>query len=173
MSLNLSDFPWVAVLQSMGKTALAYIFMLAGLRLIGKRVFRGIGPQELILITLLAKIVGDNIVSKEAGLISNIADGLTLFAMIYLVDCIPSLRHFVEGGQEVLYENSILNPEALARNMLSENDLQRVARDYGRKSYQDFERITLEKDGRLTGILKKEFRESQTHHMPLTQQKRF
>jgi uncharacterized membrane protein YcaP (DUF421 family) len=96
-----------------------------------------------------------------------------LFAMIYLVDCIPSLRHFVEGGQEVLYENSILKPEALARNMLSENDLQRVARDYGRKSYQDFERITLEKDGRLTGILKKEFRESQTHHMPLTQQKRF
>jgi uncharacterized membrane protein YcaP (DUF421 family) len=160
MHFYFTHIHWSDVLFSMAKTAVVYIVMLAGVRLIGKRVFRGMGPQELILITLLAKIMGDNVVSKQAGLISNIADGFMLFFMIYLIDRFAFLRHFVEGGKEIVYENNILNKDILVRNMLSENDLQRVARDYGRKSFHDFEQITLEKDGRLTGILKMQFRET-------------
>jgi uncharacterized membrane protein YcaP (DUF421 family) len=151
------EVPWNAVFISMGKTAVVYAFMLGGMRLLGKRAFRGIGIQEVVLATLLAKIAADHIVVQEAGLVSNLADGVTLFVMIYFVDRFPVIRHFVEGDSSTIYKNGMICHEVLKKYMMSENDLSQVARDYGRSSYKDFEQIILEKDGRLTGILKKEF----------------
>jgi uncharacterized membrane protein YcaP (DUF421 family) len=142
------------ILPIIGKTSVVYVFILLGLKVIGRRALRGMGPQELILITLLAKVVGDHVVPEKAGLGGNIVAGLTLFALISIVDRIPMLKRWVEGKPIVVYEHGNIKRKELACNMLTEADLERAARDYGRNTITDFDTITLEKDGRLTGIPK-------------------
>jgi uncharacterized membrane protein YcaP (DUF421 family) len=147
-----------AVLQTIGKTCIIYCFILSGMKLIGRRSLSGFGPQELILITLMAKVVGDRIVSPEAGLWGNLAAGVTLMLLISLFDRIPWLRRWIEGPPIALYKNGEIYDAVLKQNMLSERDLQRTARNYGRDSIQAFESLILEKDGRITGVLKEEYR---------------
>lgn len=142
------------LLPIIGKTAAVYCFILFGLQMIGRRSLRGMGPQELILITLLAKLVGDHVVPEKTGFIGNLTAGLTLFAILTLVDRITPLRHWVEGKPLVIYQNGTIDRSMLKRNLLTEADLLRVARDYGQSDFEDFEKILIEKDGRLTGVLK-------------------
>jgi uncharacterized membrane protein YcaP (DUF421 family) len=147
------------ILPIIGKTSVVYFFILLGLKIVGRRALRGMGPQELILITLLAKVVGDHVVPENAGLMGNLVAGITLFAWISIVDRIPFLKKWVEGIPIVVYQNGTLKRQALNDNMLTEADLERTARDYGFDSIQEFEQITLEKDGRLTGIVKESYRQ--------------
>ena len=142
------------LLLVVARTAGVYCFILLGMRIVGRRTFRGLGPHELILLTLLAKIVSDNIIPKETGMTGNLVAGLTLFGLVWLVNLSPSVRHAIEPEPVTLCEEGMINEAMLKRHMLSERDLERVARDYGRRDWKDFECIVLEKDGHLTGILK-------------------
>lgn len=142
------------ILPIIGKTSVVYLFILLGLKVVDRRALRGMGPQELILITLLAKVVGDHVVPEHAGLLGNLVAGITLFAWISIVDRVPFLKKWAEGSPIVVYENGTLKKQELDCNMLSEADLDRTAREYGLDSIQGFERIIIEKDGRLTGVLK-------------------
>jgi uncharacterized membrane protein YcaP (DUF421 family) len=148
------------ILPIIGRTCVVYVFILIGLKCIGRRALRGMGPQELFLITLLAKVVGDHVVPPQAGIGGNVVAGLTLFTLISIVDRIPMLKKWVEGTPIVVYEHGAIQRKELACNLLSEADLERTARDYGRETMNDFETITLEKDGRLTGVLKQAHEQS-------------
>jgi uncharacterized membrane protein YcaP (DUF421 family) len=152
--------PWLdphmihELLMIMAKVTVVYAFMLIGLRVVGRRTLSDLGPQELILVTLLAKLVGDELIPKDTGLAGNLVGGMTLFALVLVVNKFPAFRHWIEPSPVVVYEHGRVYSKRLEHHMMSERDLERTARDYGRKSYADFERIVLERDGQLTGVLK-------------------
>ena len=150
----LSSLPWAALGTVVLKVSIVYWFMMLGLKCLGRRAFGQMGPQEFILIAILAKIMADQIIPRELGLLGNITGALTLFFYVALIERIPFLRRFLQGKPIPLLENGIPITKNLKRSHLSEDDLKRVAREYGFESYDIFQIITLEQDGRLTGVLK-------------------
>jgi len=150
----LPSIPWPALGTVVLKVSFVYWFMMLGLKCLGRRAFGQMGPQEFILIAILAKIMGDQIITHEMGILGNITGGLTLFFYVALIERVPFLRRFLQGKPIPLLQSGLPIAENLKRSHLSEDDLKRVAREYGFESYNVFQVIILEQDGRLTGVLK-------------------
>jgi len=150
----LPSIPWPALGTVVLKVSFVYWFMMLGLKCLGRRAFGQMGPQEFILIAILAKIMGDQIITHEMDILGNITGGLTLFFYVALIERVPFLRRFLQGKPIPLLQNGLPIAENLKRSHLSEDDLKRVAREDGFESYDVFQVIILEQDGRLTGVLK-------------------
>jgi uncharacterized membrane protein YcaP (DUF421 family) len=149
-----TSVPWSEILTIIGKVSLVYWFMMLGLKALGRRAIGQLGPHEFILIAILAKIMADQIVTREVGLWGNIAGGLTLLFYVGLIERVPWLRNFLQGSPIVLLQRGEPQMEALKKSHLSVEDLNGAARTYGFADYHVFETVYLERDGKLTGILK-------------------
>jgi len=154
----LEHFPWLTLGSIVIKISIVYWLMLLGLKWVGRRAIGQMGPHEFILLAILAKIMSDEIITPEAGLWGNIVGGLTLLLYVWLIDKISLLRDFIQGKPIQLLSKNGLDHSALKRNNVSKEDLNCIARQYGFKSYEVFDQIYLERDGKLTGILKPNIR---------------
>jgi uncharacterized membrane protein YcaP (DUF421 family) len=149
----MNPFFW-GLLSVFLKTTVIYWIIILGLRMLGRRAIGQLGPHEFILIALLTKIMADQIVVKELGLWGNIVGGGTLFLYVAFIDANPALRAWVQGSPLYLIKNGEINHDLLKQHHLSTDDLHRVARHYGHASYDVFESIVMERDGRFSGVFK-------------------
>jgi uncharacterized membrane protein YcaP (DUF421 family) len=136
------------------KTSVIYWVIILGLRMLGRRAIGQLGPHEFILIALLTKIMADQIITKELGLWGNLVGGLTLFLYVALIDSNSALRAWVQGSPLYLMKKGEVDHRILTKHHLSIEDLERVARHYGYATHEVFEAIVMERDGRLSGVLK-------------------
>lgn len=144
------------------QTAVALWFILIGLKLVGRRVFGELAPQDLLLIVLVAEAVSTGLVPQEAGFTGSMVSVTVLMLNVWLMESIPQLRSWLESDAVVLYERRKLNREAMARYHISEGDLEKVARDYGHSRIDDFSKLVLEGDGSITGVLRAKKRDGDT-----------
>jgi uncharacterized membrane protein YcaP (DUF421 family) len=145
---------WHSLTLIFFKTTVVYWSIIFGIKLLGRRALGQLGPQEFILIALLTKLMGDEIVPKELGLWGNLVAGTTLFCYVGLIDSIPFLRGWIQGPCIYLMKNGQIDLKTLKRNHLSEQDLDSVARKYGFSNHHAFDSIILERHGRMTGIVR-------------------
>jgi uncharacterized membrane protein YcaP (DUF421 family) len=139
---------WDSIGLTVIQTLVVYWFVLVGLKLVGRRVFGVLGPQEIVVIVLIAESQSSALNLQNGGFWDSIA----------AVERIPILNHWVEGPPKKLYTDSHgTNQTVMSRYSVSEEDLNKVVREYGVPDLQAFECLTLESDGTITGILKPEF----------------
>ena len=148
------SIPWGAAGRSALQTAVLYVFLLAGLELTGRRVFAEQGPQDLLVLLLVAEACNLGLTDQEAGYWGTVASVLTIFVMGGVTERVPFLRRLVAGRPMTLFEEGRLDERALKKGMIDESDLEEVAREYGLRSYREFETVTLEGNGHITGVLK-------------------
>ncbi len=91
---------------------------------------------------------------KNPSIWNSIATGLTLLISVLIVNTIPPLEKFITGKPTVLVKDGQLNSKAMKRTLIDVDDINKMAREYGFQSYEAFTTIILEKDGKLTGIIK-------------------
>lgn len=150
--------PWDAVGHSILQTIAIYWLLLLGLKLVGRRVFGEMGPQDLIILLLIAEACDLGLSDEKAGFWGTIASVLTILAMGGLIERLTPLRQLLEERSVTLMKNGRLDRIQMRRNMVQEEDLNHTAREYGLASYRDFELMTLESDGKITGIVRPEKR---------------
>lgn len=154
--------PWQAVGIAVLQTSIIFCVVIIGLKMVGRRVFGELAPQDLVLLLLIAEATNAGLTTQDGGFWSTMASVLTVLFLGALSDRLPPLRRFVEEHTIPLMENGKLIEEALKKNLVEEEDLQSLARKYGFPHYNAFETITLECDGSLSGVLKPEYRQART-----------
>lgn len=151
--MDVFTFPgWELIGFSILQTATLFCFILAGLRMIGRRVFAERGPQDLITIVLVAEACNQGLAHQDAGYWGAFFSALTIFFLGWLVDRVPFLRRLLEDKPLLLYSDGQLRRHTMRKHMISENDLHETARERGLASYTDFMTIVLENDGHITGV---------------------
>lgn len=148
------SIPWEAAGRSALQTAVLYVFLLIGLELTGRRVFAEQGPQDLLVLLLVAEACDLGLTDQEAGYWGAIASVLTIFFLGGLTERIPALRRLAGGRPMTLFGEGRIDERALKKGMIDESDLEEVAREYGLRSYREFETMVLEGNGHITGVLK-------------------
>lgn len=143
--------PLEAIGVSVLQTTLLFCALLIGLRLIGRRVFAEKGPQDLIIIVLVAEACDLGLTDERAGFWGSVASVLTIFLLGYLSERISFLRHLLSQKPLLLYRDDMLEKDTMEKHMIDEDDLDELAREKGFASYKDFEEIVIEGDGQLTG----------------------
>jgi uncharacterized membrane protein YcaP (DUF421 family) len=146
------DIPWDMVGLAAVQTFSLYVLVLCGLKLVGRRVFAELGPQDLILLLLVAEACDIGLTPEEAGYWGTIASVVTLLVIVGITERIGFLRKIVENKPVVLFHNGRLLVK-LDKYLINEDDLDRSVRKYGVSSYQDVDMLILEEDGNISAVL--------------------
>ncbi|HEY9685788.1 MAG TPA: YetF domain-containing protein [Coleofasciculaceae cyanobacterium] len=124
------------------------------------------GPQDLIILLLIAESCDLGLANEKAGYWGTIASVLTILVMGGIIERVPFIRKWLDGPTVVLCKDGQPDRKQMRKCLVDEDDLEKVAREYGMESYRDFNIIVLEGDGSLTGIVKPEFRRLQKQEAP-------
>ncbi len=150
------------------QTITVYWFILLGLKWAGRRLFAEKGPQDLVILLLIAEASNLGITHEDAGYWGAIASVITIILMGSLIERIPPLRDFLDDEKVLLFKDGHLNRPLLKKYLLEERDLEEMAREYGAESYHAFDSIYLEGSGDLTGVLKTFFRIKKDDSRPVS-----
>ncbi|MGH9938252.1 MAG: DUF421 domain-containing protein [Blastocatellia bacterium] len=133
------------------RPVIVYVFLVAALRVFGKRELAQLNPFDLVVLLSLSNTVQNAIIGDDTSVTGGLIGAFSLLAVNYLVVRFlfrhRRLDQVIEGSPAVLVENGCVNRRALSRELLTESELLMVAHRQGFKSLSEIERCGLEPDG--------------------------
>ena len=147
---NMSIIWWEFILRG----AIVYVFLIALLRLTGKRQVGQMAPFDLVLLLVLSNAVqnamngGDN--SVAGGMIS----AVTLVGANWIVGLLTyrnkKIEAIVEGRPEVLIHHGKLFQKTLDHAKLTHHEVMSALREAGCSAIEDVQSAFLENDGSIS-----------------------
>jgi uncharacterized membrane protein YcaP (DUF421 family) len=139
------------VAEKMLRPVLVYVFLVVVLRIFGKRELAQLNPFDLVVLLSLSNTVQNAIIGEDNTVTGGIIGAFTLLAINYIVVRFVfkhrRLDQLIEGTPTVLIENGRLHKDALAKELLTESELQVVAHRQGFGSLNEIEKAVLEPGG--------------------------
>src|SRR3982750_2720687 len=109
---------WLLIVRSV----IVYLFLIAVLRITGKRQVGQLAPFDLVLLLVLANAVQNAMNGGDHSLVGGIVSAATLIAINYLVGAVTfrskKLEEIIEGRPIVLIHNGQLFEDVMARAQL-------------------------------------------------------
>jgi uncharacterized membrane protein YcaP (DUF421 family) len=141
----------VPVLEKVLRPIVVYVFLVACLRIFGKRELAQLNPFDLVVLLSLSNTVQNAIIGDDNSVTGGMIGAFTLLAVNYAVVRFVfrhrRLDQLLEGTPTTLVEHGRPIPEALARELLTEGELLTVAHRQGFAQLADIERCVLEPGG--------------------------
>jgi uncharacterized membrane protein YcaP (DUF421 family) len=139
------------VAEKMLRPALVYIFLVVVLRIFGKRELAQLNPFDLVVLLSLSNTVQNAIIGDDNTVTGGLIGAFTLLAINYFVVRFVfkhrRLDQMIEGTPTVLIENGRLHKDALAKELLTESELNVVAHRQGFDNLDEIEEAVLEPGG--------------------------
>jgi uncharacterized membrane protein YcaP (DUF421 family) len=159
--------PDVAYSEKVLRTVVVYVFLLAGLRLAGKRELSQLNPFDLVVLLLLSNTVQNAIIGNDNSLIGGLVGAAVLLVLNAVI--VRLLYHFgkldaIEGRPDTLVRNGRLLRHHLERELITVSELESAARRQGISSLARVRECRLETGGALTFIEKEPTAEELRHH---------
>lgn len=130
---------------------LVYVFLVALLRIFGKRELAQLNPFDLVVLLSLSNTVQNAIIGDDLSVTGGLVGAFTLCAFNYAVVRFlfkhRRIDQFIEGTPTALIEGGVIQPRALARELLTETELLTVAHRQGFATLDEIERCILEPGG--------------------------
>jgi uncharacterized membrane protein YcaP (DUF421 family) len=151
--------PDISLLEKSVRAFLVFVFLVAALRLGGKRELGQINVLDLAVLLLVSNALQNAMIGPDNSLIGGIVGATTLFLANYLfvrlVFRSRTARHLLEGSPRVLVEHGRVLRTALRRESISEQELRSAALERGFGRLEDVDLMVLEPNGHLA-IMKTE-----------------
>ena len=152
--------PGISIAEKVLRPVLVYVFLIVGFRLAGKRELAQLNPFDLVVLLTISNTVQNAIIGNDNSLLGGLVGAATLLVVNWLVVRWtfnhPRVERLVEGTPTVLVDRGVVHPEALARELVTVDELRTAARRHGLLSLDDAERVVLETGGTLTFVPKAE-----------------
>jgi uncharacterized membrane protein YcaP (DUF421 family) len=144
----------VPLTEKILRSVIVYGFLIVGLRLAGKRELAQLNPFDLVVLLTLSNTVQNAIIGDDNSVTGGLIGAATLLLVNYLVVRFlfrePSLDRFVEGRATVLIHNAKLLRDRLAKELITETELEAAARRQGFAGLGDVTEAVLEPGGIIT-----------------------
>lgn len=138
------------------RSVCVYLFMIAAIRLFGKKELSQLNTADVILILLISNAVQNAMVGSNTGLIGGLVAALALFIINFffkkLMFYIPALKNLVQDKPEILVHNGTLEFKTLAKLGITHDELMEAIREHGIEHYQEVRLAMLEIDGNISVI---------------------
>ncbi|HZS51519.1 MAG TPA: YetF domain-containing protein [Bryobacterales bacterium] len=147
------------------RSAVIYAFVLAGLRLGGKREAGQLTPFDLVLLLLISNAVQNAMVGPSTSLAGGITAAATLLVMnliaVKLVFRGGRVAAALRGSPTILIHDGKVIPEHLKREGLTLDDLGQAIREHGVRDIADVYSAVLEVDGSISVLPNEDLKEPQ------------
>jgi uncharacterized membrane protein YcaP (DUF421 family) len=132
----------ISLLEKILRPIVVYLALILLLRVFGKRELAQLNPFDLIVLLSLSNTVQNALIGDDNSVSGGILGAFTLLAINWLVVRLlyksPRLERIVEGSDETLILDGVIDHAAMKREMLSQNELLAVIH---RQGFDDFDEV--------------------------------
>jgi uncharacterized membrane protein YcaP (DUF421 family) len=138
------------------RAAVAYVFIVFMLRIIGRRELSSLGPTDLVLLVVMGDLIQNGVTQSDYSLtgiflaVSTI--GLLTVATSFIVFKSPFAQRVIEGAPLILVQDG----KPIAKNLKSERlniaDVEEEMRGQGVESLDDVKWCVLESSGTMSFV---------------------
>lgn len=143
-------------METVLRVALIYVFVLAGMRILGKREFAQLSPSELISLLMIPEIVSQALTHGDQSLTSAIIGVCTLLFLVFLVSLLAQrFRRFEDalfGEPTVLVHCGRFVEDAMNRTRVSPEEIFAEMRKAGYEQLGEIKWAILEPDGKISVV---------------------
>ncbi len=147
---NLSVPWWELIIRGL----VVYVFLIALLRLTGKRQIGQLSPFDLVLLLILSEAVQSSMVAGDESLIGGLIVATTLIVVNYTVGLIAfkskKLEAIIEGRPQVIIHQGKLFEDVMNEAKLTRHELDSTLRQSGYFEIKDVKLAILENNGTVT-----------------------
>ena len=155
------------VLEKVLRPAIIYAFLVAGLRLGGKRELAQLNPFDLVVLLTLANSVQNAIIGDDVSVTGGLICATTLLVINYVVVRFlfkhRSLDRLIEGEKDILIDKGKINMGRLNQEAITMPELAAAAHRQGFASLQEVDRAVIEPGGIISFVGKKPTAEDTRH----------
>src|SRR5437762_1730286 len=148
----------VSIIEKIIRPVLVYFFLIAGLRLAGKRELAQLNAFDLVVLLTLSNTVQNAIIGNDNSVTGGIIGATTLLLVNYIVVRFlyshETLDRVIEGEPEVLIENGCLREDRLKNELITKSELEEAAHKQGFASLDLIDRAILEPGGLISFLAK-------------------
>ena len=152
---NMSLPWWEFVLRGI----IVYFFLIALLRMTGKRQIGQMAPFDLVLLLVLSNAVQNAMNGGDNSVVGGMISAVSLVATNWVVGLLTykekRLEELVEGRPEVLIHNGKLFATALQHTKITHHELMTALRAGGCTSVEEVHTAMLETDGSISVVPRK------------------
>jgi uncharacterized membrane protein YcaP (DUF421 family) len=146
-------------LEKILRSLIIYFFLVAGLRLAGKREMAQLSPFDFVVLLILSNAVQNAIIGNDNSITGGIISAVVLLVTNYLVARFlfshTKIEEAFEGKADVLIDHGQIQYQNLKKELITLTDLEIAAHKQGFSYLQDIDHCTIEPGGVLTFIAKK------------------
>jgi len=146
-------FLGLPVAEKVLRPIIVYVFLIAGLRLAGKRELAQLNPFDLVVLLTLSNTVQNAIIGEDNSVTGGLIGAFTLLLLNHgVVRYLYSherVDRLVEGDSDVLIENGIIKPDRLKEELITMVELQSAAHKAGFGSLDEVDRAILDPGGSI------------------------
>src|SRR5438046_730484 len=128
-----------------------YLFLIAGLRLAGKRELAQLNPFDLVVLLTISNTVQNAIIGDDNSVTGGVIGAATLLLVNHIVVRYlythEQLDRLIEGEPEVLMENGRVLADRLKRELITIGEFEAAAHRQGFASLDEIDRAILEPGG--------------------------
>jgi uncharacterized membrane protein YcaP (DUF421 family) len=149
----------VPVAEKILRSIAVYFFLVAGLRLAGKRELAQLNPFDLVVLLTISNTVQNAIIGDDNSVTGGVIGAATLLLVNYLfVRFLYSHKkadEFVEGSPDTLIENGKVLSDRLRKELILPQELEAAAHKQGFGSLAEVDRAVLDPGGSISFTAKK------------------
>jgi uncharacterized membrane protein YcaP (DUF421 family) len=157
----------VPVAEKIIRPIVVYFFLVAVLRLAGKRELAQLNPFDLIVLLTLSNTVQNAIIGEDNSLTGGLIGAATLLLVNHWVVRYlyghEQIDRLVEGAPDVLIAHGVVRTDRLKEELITLSELESAAHKQGFASLDDIDLATLEPGGTICFIGKKPTAEDSRH----------
>lgn len=138
------------------RSVVVYLFMLAAIRIFGKKELSQLNTADIILILLISNSVQNAMVGSNSSLEGGLVAALVLFIINFILKKImyqsQTIAGIVQQKPEILIHDGIVDFKALAKLEITSPELEEVIREHGVQHFNDVKLAMMEIDGNISVI---------------------
>jgi uncharacterized membrane protein YcaP (DUF421 family) len=146
----------VPELEAVGATTVVYVFLIAGLRLLGRRQLGQLTVLDLVVVLVLGSAVETAMIHGDTSLRVGLVSAATLLILNRLLTLLlvhsRRFRHLVNGGPILLVHRGAILDEHLVRAGMTAEDLVEALRARGYEGPEGVRAAVLETDGTVSVV---------------------
>ena len=135
------------------RIAVIYLFVLVGLRILGKREFGQLSPLELVSLLMIPEIVSQSLIGSDFSLTTGLTGVATLLVLVFatslLVQRFQRVEHLVSGQPTLLVHQGSFIPEAMNRMRVTPDEVYTELHKAGLSDLAQVKWAILEPDGNI------------------------
>ncbi len=141
------------VLEKILRPLIVYLFLVAGLRLAGKRELASLNPLDLVVLLTISNTVQNAIIGNDNSVIGGLIGATSLLIINFFVLRFlfrhPKVSRILEGEPETLVENGSVKWDVLRKELITPHELEIAANKQGFISLDHVEKAEIEPDGAI------------------------